>query len=60
LAWLVLQIGWVQSDSEEDHLAAIMFDAQALTHYGQMIDRSVLSAELDDMPKPDASEAGAT
>lgn len=55
LAWLVLQIGFVKSDSEEDHFAAIMFDAQALTHVGQTIDRRVLPTELDDMPKYEAS-----
>jgi hypothetical protein len=33
------------------HLAAIVFGAQALMHYREMIDRGLLSAELDDMPK---------
>ena len=42
---------WEQGDQDEDHLAAIVFGAQALMHYREMIDRGVLPAELDDMPK---------
>jgi hypothetical protein len=42
---------WLQGDEEEDHLAAIVFGAQALMHYREMIDRGVLPAELDDMPQ---------
>ena len=42
---------WEQGDQEEDHLAAIVFGAQALMHYREMIDRGVLPAELDDMPE---------
>ena len=42
---------WEQGDQDEDHLAAIVFGAQALIHYREMIDRGVLPAELDDMPK---------
>ena len=40
---------WLQGDEEEDHLAAIVFGAQALMHYREMINRGLLSAELDDM-----------
>ena len=35
---------------DEDHLAAIMFNAMALIHYEEMINRGVLPAELNDMP----------
>jgi len=42
---------WEQGDEDEDHLAAIVFGAQALMHYREMIDRGLLPAELDDMPK---------
>jgi hypothetical protein len=42
---------WLQGDTEEDHLAAIAFGAQALMHYREMIDRGLLPAELDDMPR---------
>ena len=35
---------------DEDHLAAIMFNAMALIHYEEMIERGVLPAELNDMP----------
>ena len=42
---------WEQGDEEEDHLAAIVFGAQALMHYREMIDRGVLPPELDDMPR---------
>ena len=44
---------WLQGDAEEDHLAAIVFGAQALMHYREMIDRGLLPAELDDMPRWD-------
>jgi len=39
-----------QGEREEDHLAAIMFNAMALIHYEEMIERGVLPAELNDMP----------
>jgi hypothetical protein len=35
---------------DEDHLAAIMFNAMALIHYEEMIERGVLPASLNDMP----------
>jgi hypothetical protein len=35
---------------DEDHLAAILFNAMALIHYEEMIERGVLPAELNDMP----------
>ena len=35
---------------DEDHLAAIMFNAMALIHYEEMIERGVLPAELNDIP----------
>jgi hypothetical protein len=36
---------------DEDHLAAIMFNAMALIHYEEMIERGVLPAELNNMPQ---------
>lgn len=39
-----------QGKRDEDHLAAIMFNAMALIHYEEMIARGVLSADLNDMP----------
>jgi hypothetical protein len=42
---------WTMGDDAENHLAAIVFNAQALMHYREMIKRGVLPAELDDMPK---------
>ena len=47
---------WEQGNQEEDHLAAIVFGAQALMHYREMIDRGALPADLDDMPKYAMSE----
>jgi hypothetical protein len=39
-----------QGMRDEDHLAAIMFNAMALIHYEEMIERGRLPAELNDMP----------
>jgi hypothetical protein len=39
-----------QGMRDEDHLAAIMFNAMALIHYEEMIERGVLPPELNDMP----------
>ena len=39
-----------QGLKDEDHLAAIMFNAMALIHYEEMIERGLLPAELNDMP----------
>jgi hypothetical protein len=41
---------WVMGDAAENHLAAIVFNAQALMHYREMIRRGLLPVELDDMP----------
>jgi hypothetical protein len=41
---------WMIGDTEENHLAAIVFNAQALMHYREMIKRGALPVELDDMP----------
>ena len=41
---------WQQGQRDEDHLAAIIFNAQAIIHYEEMIKRGVLPGELDDMP----------
>jgi hypothetical protein len=35
---------------DEDHLAAIMFNAMAIIHYQEMIERGVLPRTLNDMP----------
>lgn len=40
-----------QGMRDEDHLAAIMFNAMALIHYEEMIERGVLPKELDDLPR---------
>ena len=48
-----------QGKRDEDHLAAIMFNAMALIHYEEMIERGLLPTELNDMPvysKPAAKE----
>ena len=39
-----------QGKRDEDHLAAIMFNAMALIHYEEMIEHGRLPAELNDMP----------
>jgi len=39
-----------QGMRDEDHLAAIMFNAMALIHYEEMIKRGILPPELNDMP----------
>lgn len=39
-----------QGDRAEDHLAAIVFNAEAIMHYQAMIARGRLPGELDDLP----------
>ncbi len=39
-----------QGMRDEDHLAAIMFNAMAIIHYEEMIVRGVLPSGLNDMP----------
>ena len=39
-----------QGKRDEDHLAAIIFNAMAVIHYEEMIARGVLPATLNDMP----------
>lgn len=39
-----------QGAVDEDHLAAIAFNAMAIMHYQEMIKRNVLPAALDDLP----------
>jgi hypothetical protein len=46
-----------QGKHDEDHLAAIMFNAMALIHYEEMIERGRLPAELNDMPNYDTIKA---
>jgi len=46
-----------QGRRDEDHLAAIMFNAMALIHYEEMIERGVLPADLNDMPVYHKTEA---
>lgn len=45
---------------DEDHLAAILFNAMALIHYEEMIERGVLPAELNDMPDYQTRRAART
>lgn len=40
-----------QGMRDEDHLAAIIFNAMALIHYEEMIQRGILPIELDDLPR---------
>lgn len=49
---------WMIGDEDENHLAAIVFNAQALIHFREMIKRGVLPAELDDMRRYEAGDAG--
>ena len=44
-------LAWMTGDERENHLAAIIFGAQALMHYREMIRRDLLPKELDDLPK---------
>ncbi len=44
-------MAYQQGKREEDHLAAIIFNAMAIIHYEEMIERGVLPEELDDMPR---------
>jgi hypothetical protein len=39
-----------QGAKDEDHLAAVLFNAMALVHYEEMIERGMLPSELNDMP----------
>jgi hypothetical protein len=43
-------IDYMAGDREEDHLAAITFNTDALMHYEEMIKRGVLPVELNDLP----------
>ena len=45
---------WQQGKRDEDHLAAIVFNAMAIIHYQEMIGRSVLPDTLNDMPNYNA------
>ena len=42
---------YMQNDRSEDHLAAIVVNASFLMHYDTMIERGVLPASLNDLPK---------
>jgi hypothetical protein len=46
-----------QGHTDEDHLAAIIFNAQAIIHYEAMIEAGVLPADLNDMPCYKAAES---
>lgn len=41
---------YMQGKRDEDHLAAILFNAMAIIHYEAMIQAGVLPADLNDMP----------
>lgn len=43
-------LSWLAGRTDEDHLAAIMFGAQAIMHYQYMIKEGLLPEELADMP----------
>jgi hypothetical protein len=43
--------------SDEDHLAAVVFNAMALMSYQEMIKRGELDESLNDLPKRDPSES---
>lgn len=43
-------IAYMAGEREEDHLAAIMWNAGALAHYEEMIWRGKLPLELNDLP----------
>jgi len=45
------KMAYQQGKRDEDHLAAIIFNAMAIIHYEEMIKRGVLPEELDDMPR---------
>lgn len=44
-----------QGAKDEDHLAAILFNAMAIIHYEEMIARGVLPETLSDLPKYEGS-----
>jgi len=50
------KMAYQQGKRDEDHLAAIIFNAMAIMHYEEMIERGVLPALLDDMPAYEAVE----
>lgn len=41
---------WVAGDQQEDHLAAVVFNAFAIMFYEEQVDQGKLPAELKDMP----------
>lgn len=47
---------WRLGDKSEDHLAAVIFNAQALIHNEECIARGSLPASLDDLPRYGAEE----
>jgi hypothetical protein len=49
-------IAFKKGEKDEDHVAAMLFNAMALAHYQEMVDRGVLSGDLDDMPDYGGSE----
>ena len=49
-------LAWMAGEVDEDHLAAIMWNAAALIHYQEAIRLGLLPAELDDMPHYRAEE----
>ena len=48
---------WMIGDTDENHLAAIVFNPQAIRHYREMIKRGALPVELDDMRRYEAQQA---
>ncbi len=45
-----------QGQRDEDHLAAIIFNAMAIIHYEEMVARGVLPSDLLDMPNYGTSD----
>lgn len=48
-----------QGKTDEDHMAAVAFNAMAIIHYEEMIKHGTLSKEFDDMPTYLPSETDA-
>ena len=47
-----------QGLKDEDHLAAILFNAMALIHYEEMIEKGALPKELNDLPNYEEPKKG--
>ena len=43
-------LAWMRGAEDEDHLAAVAWNACALMHFQEMLQRGLLPPDLDDMP----------